>query len=162
MDPNPIGFAKHDHKHCIHDSVEAAARMCQNAGLQLTPVRKRTLEILLEEHRALGAYDVLARLSQEGFGAQPPVAYRALDFLTKHGLAHKIERLNAFIACAHPCDSHTPVFLICTSCKSVAEAETDPAHSLMGQIAETTGFTIQRAVLEAEGTCPNCQEKAHA
>ena len=118
--------------------------------------------ILLEEHRALGAYDVLARLSQEGFGAQPPVAYRALDFLTKHGLAHKIERLNAFIACAHPGDRHTPAFLICTTCNAVAEAETDPSHSLLSQIAQTTGFEIDRAVLEAEGTCPNCVEKAKA
>jgi len=160
MDPNTVGFAKHDHNHCISDAITAADRMCRDAGLQLTPVRKRALSILLEEHRALGAYDVLARLSEEGFGAQPPVAYRALDFLTKHGLAHKIERLNAFIACAHPNELHTPAFLICTTCHAVAEAETDPSHSLLSQIAETTGFTIARAVLEAEGTCPNCREKA--
>ncbi|WP_090061575.1 Fur family transcriptional regulator [Celeribacter neptunius] len=162
MDPNPIGFAKHDHSHCVQDAVAAADRMCRDAGLQLTPVRQRALEILLEEHRALGAYDVLARLSEDGFGSQPPVAYRALDFLTKHGLAHKIERLNAFIACAHPEDRHTPAFLICTSCHAVAEAETDPSHSLMSQIAEATGFRISRAVLEAEGTCPNCLEKEDA
>lgn len=156
MDPNPIGFARHDHSHCIKDAVKAADQMCADRGLHLTPVRKRALEILLEEHRALGAYDVLKRLSAEGFGTQPPVAYRALDFLTKHGLAHKIERLNAFIACAHPGERHTPAFLICTACHAVAEAETDPSHSLIGQIAATTGFKIDRAVLEAEGTCPNC------
>ncbi|WP_417261322.1 Fur family transcriptional regulator [Celeribacter sp.] len=156
MDPNPIGFQKHDHSHCVADAVAEADRTCQKAGLQLTPVRKRALEILLEEHRALGAYDVLARLAEDGFGSQPPVAYRALDFLTKNGFAHKIERLNAFIACAHPGDIHTPAFLICTTCDAVAEAETDPSHSLLNQIADTTGFRISRAVLEAEGTCPNC------
>lgn len=162
MDPNPIGFAKHDHSHCVEDAVAAADKMCREAGLQLTPVRQRALEILLEEHRALGAYDVLARLSEDGFGSQPPVAYRALDFLTKHGLAHKIERINAFIACAHPKDRHTPAFLICTECHAVAEAETDPSHGLLSQIAETTGFEITRAVLEAEGICPNCREKARS
>ncbi len=47
----------------------------------MTPVRRRVLEILLEKHRAMGAYDVLDRLAAEGFGNQPPVAYRALDFL---------------------------------------------------------------------------------
>ncbi len=159
MDSNPIGFAKHDHSHCVDDAVHAAQTMCREAGVQLTPVRQRTLEILLEEHRALGAYDVLARLSEDGFGTQPPVAYRALDFLKKHGLAHKIERLNAFIACAHPGDRHTPAFLICTQCHAVAEAETDPSNSLMSQIAEETGFKITRAVLEAEGICPNCRAK---
>ncbi|AJE49016.1 Fur family transcriptional regulator [Celeribacter indicus] len=159
MDPNPIGFQQHDHAHCVQDAVAAAAEMCARSGLHFTPVRKRALEILLEEHRALGAYDVLRRLSEEGFGAQPPVAYRALDFLTKHGLAHKIERLNAFIACAHPGELHTPAFLICTTCNAVAEAETDPTRSMMGEIAARTGFRIDRAVLEAEGTCPNCLEK---
>ena len=39
------------------------------------------------------------RLAAEGFGHQPPVAYRALAFLTEHGLAHRIRRLNAFAAC---------------------------------------------------------------
>ncbi|WP_460275020.1 Fur family transcriptional regulator [Celeribacter sp. ULVN23_4] len=156
MDPNPIGFHQHDHSHCVKDAVSAADQSCRESGLQLTPVRKRALEILLEEHRALGAYDVLARLAEDGFGSQPPVAYRALDFLTKHGFVHKIEKLNAFIACAHPGELHTPAFLICTTCQAVAEAETDPSHSLLSQIAQTTGFRISRAVLEAEGTCPNC------
>jgi hypothetical protein len=58
------------------------------------------------EHRALGAYAVLDQLREAGFGSQPPVAYRALDFLVAHGFAHKIERLNAFVACAHPGESH--------------------------------------------------------
>ena len=48
--------------------------------------------------RALGAYEVLERLAEEGFGNQPPVAYRALDFLVEQGLAHRIRRLNAFAA----------------------------------------------------------------
>ncbi|WP_434290089.1 Fur family transcriptional regulator [Celeribacter sp. SCSIO 80788] len=156
MDPNTIGFQHHDHSHCVADGVAAADHACREAGLHLTPVRKRALEILLEEHRALGAYDVLARLAEDGFGSQPPVAYRALDFLTKNGFVHKIEKLNAFIACAHPGERHTPAFLICTSCHAVAEAETDPSHSLLANIAATTGFRISRAVLEAEGTCPNC------
>ncbi|MCA0044284.1 Fur family transcriptional regulator [Celeribacter litoreus] len=162
MIPNPIGFEKHDHSHCVQDAVAAADKKCRNAGVQLTPVRKRALEILLEEHRALGAYDVLARLNEDGYGSQPPVAYRALDFLTKHGFVHKIERLNAFVACAHPGERHTPAFLICTECHVVAEAETEHSDSLMGQIAETTGFRITRAVLEAEGICPNCLAKETA
>lgn len=153
---DPIGFESHDHAHCVSDAVAAAQTQCIAKGLKLTPVRKRVLEILLEEHRALGAYDVLDRLREEGLGSQPPVAYRALDFLTAHGFAHRIERLNAFIACAHPDDDHTPAFLICRICQSVAEAETDLSQGHLARIAEATGFTIERAVLEAEGVCPNC------
>lgn len=154
-----IGFDRHDHATCIADAVTAADRHCVEAGLHLTPVRRRVLEILLEKHRALGAYEILETLRTEGFGSQPPVAYRALDFLTKHGFAHRIERLNAFIACTHPGETHAPAFLICRKCDAVAEAQADPGEGPLGRSAENAGFSIERAVVEAEGVCPNCRDK---
>ncbi|MBU0861441.1 MAG: transcriptional repressor, partial [Alphaproteobacteria bacterium] len=96
------GFDRHDHSACVSDAISSAEQHCAAADLRLTPVRRRVLEILLESHAALGAYDVLARLDAEGLGSKPPVAYRALGFLVDNGFAHRIEGLNAFIACAHP------------------------------------------------------------
>ncbi|ROU03300.1 Fur family transcriptional regulator [Histidinibacterium lentulum] len=151
-----IGFQRHDHQSCISGAVAAADARCAEAGLNLTPVRRRVLEILLERHRALGAYEVLEVLRQEGLGAQPPVAYRALEFLTTNGFAHRIERLSAFVACAHPHEDHVPAFLICRSCDRVAEATADPMKGLLGEAARATGFTVERAVVEAEGLCPSC------
>ncbi len=78
-------FHSHDHATCSREALAEAERLCAETGARLTPVRRRTLEILLEGHRALGAYEVLERLSAEGFGHQPPVAYRALDFLVEQG-----------------------------------------------------------------------------
>ncbi|WP_281858114.1 transcriptional repressor [Litoreibacter halocynthiae] len=155
-----LGFKHHDHSSCISGGVAAVAQTCADEGLQFTPVRKRVLEILLEGHRAIGAYEILDVLREEGMGSQPPVAYRALDFLVKYGFAHKIERLNAFIACSHPGDAHAAAFLICRSCDAVAETATAPAGGRLGKAAEETGFTIERTVLEAEGVCPNCQGKS--
>lgn len=66
------GFERHDHKACIRDGVAAADEYCRARGLHFTPVRRRVLELLLEEHRALGAYDILDRLREEGLGSQPP------------------------------------------------------------------------------------------
>ena len=152
-----IGFDTHDHGACRSGGLESVAQYCAERKLKLTPVRRRVLELLLEEHRALGAYDILDRLRQDGFGSQPPVAYRALDFLTAHGFAHKIERLNAFTACSHPGESHAPVFLICRVCKYVAEGVAEPARGNLNRIAAETGFLIERTVTEAEGVCPNCQ-----
>jgi Fur family zinc uptake transcriptional regulator len=154
-----IGFDSHDHSACRTSGLEAVEAQCREQGLNLTPVRRRVLEILLEEHRALGAYEILDRLRAEGHGSQPPVAYRALDFLTAHGFAHKIERLNAFTACTHPGENHAPVFLICRICNSVAEGMAEPAKGNLGRVASETGFKIERTVTEAEGVCPNCQKK---
>ncbi|WP_108483216.1 Fur family transcriptional regulator [Oceaniglobus ichthyenteri] len=154
-------FQRHDHAACIDSAVAAAAAACAARGLQFTEIRRRVLEILLAEHRALGAYDILEQLRAEGRGAQPPVAYRALDFLVKHGFAHRIERLNAFAACAHPGVDHAPAFLICRSCSAVAEAEAGPERAL-GAVAAAQGFTIEQTVVEAEGLCPNCTPEAQA
>ena len=152
----PIGFAAHDHRACIEDTVAAVAARCAAEGLQLTPVRRRVLEILLARHRAIGAYEILDTLRDEGLGSQPPVAYRALEFLTKHGFAHRIEGMNAFTACTHPGQDHDAAFLICTGCGAVAEAPVEPARAALAEAAEAAGFTIARTVLEAEGLCPAC------
>ena len=159
---NPKGFSQHDHGACVSDTLIAAEARCTTDGLRFTPVRRKVLEILLQEHRALGAYAILDRLRDAGFGSQPPVAYRALDFLVANGLAHKIERLNAFIACAHPSHSHTPAFMICRMCDAVAETQSSPARGALGDAARATGFRIERTVVEAEGVCPACVDKADA
>ncbi|TNJ45922.1 transcriptional repressor [Phaeobacter sp. B1627] len=153
-----IGFASHDHTRCITSGLTAVDSYCAQNGLKFTAVRRRVLEILLQQHRALGAYEILDYLRREGLGSQPPVAYRALDFLVKHGFVHKIERLNAFIACTHPGSPHTPVFMICRECTSVAEAQREPMQGQLGAVARAAGFLIERTVVEAEGLCPKCQD----
>jgi len=151
----PIGFTAHDHAHCVKSALSTAQAVCSQRGVQMTPVRLRTFEILLEEHAAMGAYNVLARLNSEGLGSKPPVAYRALGFLVDQGFVHRIERLNAFIACAHPEDAHNPAFMICRSCGTVAEAQAQSGTFV--QSAAQTGFQIEQTVIEAEGLCPSCQ-----
>ncbi|MWD26552.1 transcriptional repressor [Aquicoccus sp. SCR17] len=152
-------FEPHDHETCITEGIASVERICAQEGLHFTRTRQRVLEILLGQHKAMGAYDILGQLRAEGLGSQPPVAYRALDFLVKHGFAHRIERLNAFIACSHLQDPHTPAFLICRACERVVEAESDPAAGELGRAAADAGFVIERTVREAEGLCPACAGK---
>ena len=155
-----LAFARHDHARCASGALARAEALLAAGGFKLTPVRRRTLQILLEEHRALGAYDVLQRLAAEGYGNQPPVAYRALDFLEEHGLAHRIRRLNGFIACMHPGERHAPAFLICAACDAVAEAPGQPVRVALDHAAAALGFVIERANVEALGLCPTCQKAA--
>ena len=152
-----IGFEKHNHAACIKQALKEAEALCARKKLQFTQVRRRVLEILLGEHKALAAYDILAKLNAEGLGSQPPVAYRALDFLVSNGFAHKVEKLNAYIACSHPGESHAPAFMICRVCDAVVEARSAPGRGVLGSAARETGFQIEQTVLEAEGVCPLCQ-----
>jgi Fur family zinc uptake transcriptional regulator len=159
----PTAFGQHDHTSCAKSAMAVAEASCAERGLRLTPVRRRSLEILLESHRALGAYELLERLSEEGLGSQPPVAYRALDFLVSNGFVHKIERLNAFVACVDP-EAHDGLaptaFLICTDCGAVGEAVDSEVTAGVGATAERAGFTVADAKVEVEGICPSCRETA--
>lgn len=151
-----IGFAKHDHTACVTDALAVAEADCSARKLRLTKTRRRVLEILLSEHKAMGAYDILARLGSEGLGSQPPVVYRALDFLVGNGFAHKIEKLNSYIACSHPGAKHSPAFMICRACDAVVEAKAQSTKGALGQAAREIGFQIETTVVEAEGLCPAC------
>ncbi|MCB1364918.1 MAG: transcriptional repressor [Rhodobacteraceae bacterium] len=167
-----LAFDRHNHDRCIAGALKRAETHCGARRLQFTATRRRVLEILLQEHRAMGAYDILAVLSSEGLGSQPPAAYRALDFLVREGLAHRIEGLNAYAACALPVHGpghgpehgqedasdhgHVPAFLICRGCKAVAETETGLAQGRLGAAAREAGFSVERVVVEAEGLCPGC------
>ncbi|MEI4195328.1 transcriptional repressor [Roseovarius sp. E0-M6] len=157
-----LAFDTHDHHRCIAATLKSAETQCAKAGLHFTPVRRRVLELLATEHRAMGAYELLDHLRAEGLGSQPPVIYRALDFLVGHGFAHKLERLNAFVACCHPGADHSPAFLICRNCDAVAEIRAQGARALLGDAAHAAGFAVDRAVIEAMGTCPACQQASDA
>ena len=134
-------------------TLDEAERLCAARGVRLTPVRRRVLALLLASDRALGAYEILEVLRAEGLGAQPPAAYRALDFLVAQGFVHKIERIDAFVACTHPDEGHSPAFLICTDCAVVVETLPDPHVSELERAAREAGFAIGHAVREAEGVC---------
>ena len=108
----------------------------------------------------MGAYDILEVLRLEGLGSQPPVVYRALDFLVQHGFAHKIERLNAFAACMHPGEQHMPAFLICRKCDRVVDTHMEAAKNLLNQSIQDVEFEIEQAVVEVIGLCPKCKTQA--
>lgn len=156
----PLGFSTHDHARCIETALASAEALCATEGVRLTETRRRILELLLEHHRAMGAYDLLDHLAREGRRAQPPVAYRALEFLVRHGLAHKIESRNAYVACTQPGDPHIPAFMICRDCGHIAEAAAQSAGGSLAGAARSTGFRIESTVIEAEGLCPDCSKDA--
>lgn len=161
MASESMAFEAHEHAGCVERGVSAAQELCAARAVRLTESRRRVLEILLADHKALGAYEVLSKLSARGEPAHPPAAYRALEFLVQNGLAHRIERLNAFVACSEPTHGHRPAFLICRDCKSVAEAQVAPDEGVLGETAARIGFRVEQMSIEVEGLCPSCLP-AHA
>ncbi len=141
--------------HAVADSLRQAEKLCEQRGGRLTPLRRRVLTLLLESEGPAKAYDLLGQLGEDG-AAKPPSVYRSLDFLLEMGLAHRIESLNAFVACGHWGHGHAAVFLICDACGSAGELHAGDSAKKLTQEVEATKFKLRSAVIEVRGLCPNC------
>lgn len=161
-DAHASAFHEHDHQTCVATTLSSAEKLCAKRGAQLTPIRRRVLEILLESHRPIGAYALLDRLREEGVGSQPPTVYRALDFLISQGLVHKIMKINAFAACCRPEERHAPQFLICTGCERIDEMHDPAVTEALDRAAAQAGFSAKDAALELSGLCPDCCNNGEA
>ncbi|WP_424927182.1 Fur family transcriptional regulator [Amaricoccus tamworthensis] len=156
--PKVDAFQPHDHRRCRATAMAEVRARCEQEKLRLTPARESVLNALLETHRAMTAYELLDRLRDDGLPHQPPVAYRALDFLVEHGFAHRIERLSAFVACTHGSDHHAAAFLVCRGCRTVAESKLPAPIRGIEETMSRESFTVERLVVEAEGLCAACAE----
>ena len=136
----------------LKDRMTAARRVCEEAGERFTPLREHVLELVIEDGGAVKAYDLLDRLHPDRGSPKPPTIYRALDFLSKLGLVHRVEALNAFIACDHEHDGDLAEFFICERCDHVEER-----HAHDHNDCKPDGFVISRSVIEHYGTCGRCQ-----
>ena len=161
----------HDHctdpHHHVHDApgfVDAVERACRERGLRLTPIRAKVLGLIAAQGKPIKAYDLLDRIRADKLddedsagSAAPPTVYRALDFLLANGFIHKLESVNAFVACHHPSTAqHSVPFLICDRCHSAVELEDERIVALLDEKARALGFVPQAQTLEVHGLCARC------
>ncbi|KAA1172752.1 transcriptional repressor [Marinobacter salinexigens] len=157
MSASALPYRPHNHEACVNQALADAREICQRQNARLTPTRERVLELIWQSHKPLGAYDVLAQLTEDGHNAAPPTVYRALDFLQQHGLVHRIASLNAFIGCTHAGEHHTGMFLICRACGNVLEMTAPAVSESVRQAAGAENFKVSDVTLEIAGLCPSCQ-----
>lgn len=106
------------------------------------------------------AYQLLDRLRGDGLKA-PLQIYRALRSLSDRHLVHRLESLNAFVACAHghgevePC-RHAAAFAICERCGCVAELPAGDLDRHIETLAGSGSFAVHSALVEIRGLCGTC------
>jgi Fur family zinc uptake transcriptional regulator len=130
---------------------------------KLSPHNQKVLDLLQHAGKPLSAYDILDKLRRYGMRS-PPTVYRALDFLVKHGLVHKLESLNSFVACRHHEEKdknlgHISQFVLCTSCGSVQEIEDKSLMKLAKKLGNKFLARVNKEVFELSGTCHACSSK---
>ncbi|MCZ2204473.1 Fur family transcriptional regulator [Bartonella sp. A05] len=124
---------------------------------KLTRNQILVLNILKNEQGPLSAYAILDRLREEGFRA-PLQVYRALERLIQLKCVHRLESVNAFMACSYPqnCQHELTTFIICDSCGKVNEIQGQKIVHSVKQITQEFGFQAHRITVEVRGICKKC------
>jgi len=150
----------HDHTRCTAELLSRAEQTCARQGARLTGQRREILACVAQGHAAVGAYEIIERMAEKGPRPAPITVYRGLDFLLSHGLVHKIESRNAYVACSHSHEDRPAALMICEKCGTVSEFDAGEAIASISKAAEIQHFHATRTVIELAGTCNACQEGA--
>lgn len=136
--------------------VDAAVESCRQRGLNLTPIRRRVLEVMAASSVPISAYVVIHRLSDAKLLA-PPTVYRALEFLEKAGFVRHLALRKAYIRCELAPDAPASALLLCTGCGAVTETSSPEMGETISRLTARTGFELGRRLIEIEGRCASCR-----
>ncbi|MEM6486732.1 MAG: Fur family transcriptional regulator [Pseudomonadota bacterium] len=114
------------------------------------------LSVLRRHRRALSAYELLGKMRDTHPRISAPTIYRALAALTELGQVHRLESLNAFIACKNRRHDCTAVLSICDDCGSIEESEAPDLVAELSKVTARSGFAALRHVIEIHGRCASC------
>lgn len=128
----------------------------ENAGLTGNP--KLVMDLLEVKKSPLSAYMILDELRDSGLRA-PLQVYRALEKLISLGRVHRVESLNAFIACNHmSCEnSGVSAFVICDKCEHVQEVCDESISRFLNYLAKKTKMKASKSNIELHGICDACE-----
>ena len=124
---------------------------------KLTKNQTLVMRTLSDAGGPLSAYTILDLLRDKGLRA-PLQVYRALDKLLEFGLVHRLESLNAFVACRQRhCDGHAfAAFMICDDCGAVAEISDESLSKQLRKLAKGAHFAASKTTVELRGACEAC------
>lgn len=136
--------------------IKKASNYCENNKYRLTEPRLEVLKIIVSGTKPLGAYEILEELGKTIKSPKPPTAYRAIEFWQEQGFIHRIESLNAYIACEAGHRHKGSQFMICDDCGDVTETHLcELPLPLQDSVIKNT-FTPSRWNFEIHGQCRKC------
>lgn len=119
-------------------------------------LQSQVLGVLSGAEGPLSAYGILEELRASHPKIAPTTVYRALNALSQQGRVHRLESLNAYMACQHGHQHEDSVLSICDDCGTVEESISPEVMDGLLELAGKSGFAPSRQVVEIHGTCADC------
>ncbi|MGE4128837.1 MAG: Fur family transcriptional regulator [Hyphomicrobiaceae bacterium] len=144
----------------VSDTVDRARSIFSERNLRFTELREHVFTEIASTNGAIGAYDILERLSNKGMRLAPISVYRSIDALIDAGVIHRLESKNAYFACRRHehATKGRPVFLACERCGGVSEVAAQPVFDLINDTAREVGFEPKVKFVEVSGICAQCRD----
>ena len=122
--------------------------------------REKELAVLRNQRCAMSAYDVLGELCQFNPKIASPTVYSALTALAEQRQIHRLESINAFVACQ--CDRHqqAPILSVCDDCDLVEESLATAVLAALSDVSKRSGFAQTHQEIELYGRCVACCDGA--
>jgi Fur family zinc uptake transcriptional regulator len=125
----------------------------------LTNNERLVWQVLMQAKDPMKAYDILARLRENGVQA-PMTVYRALEGLEEKGVVHKLDGMSSYVLCNHEGPHEMQAFLVCNNCSTATEFDIDALATGVAPALKRTGFAMHSARLEVRGLCDQCARSA--
>ena len=129
---------------------------CEEQSLRLTKPRLEVFKILSSSQKPMGAYEILNKLGKVMENPKPPTVYRAIEFWQELGFVHRIESMNAYVACEAGHRHQGSQFMICDDCGNVTEARLSNLTNILEDSTTKTAFKPSHWNLEIHGLCGKC------
>ncbi|MDR2351599.1 MAG: transcriptional repressor, partial [Deltaproteobacteria bacterium] len=113
----------------VEKFLSEAEILCKVEGATFTSLRRRVLETLIKAPGPMKAYDLIESLRTKGRRLTPSSIYRTLEFFMNKGLVHRVNALNAFVACTDHKSHHNPVILVCPDCQATTEVNDEGLYT---------------------------------
>lgn len=151
----------HNHAACVAAVLARAEAAFEAKRMRFTSLRRTVLNEVAASHHAIGAYDIMARLQQQGRPLSPISVYRALEALIAAGAVHRLESRNAYFICRapHRGDADNIVFA-CIDCGTIAESDAGSIFAAIEDLARHNGFVVTARIAEVKGHCAYCRSRA--
>ena len=139
--------------------LAAAAELLARRGERFTNVRRSVLQLLYQEQKAVGAYD-LVPIYEKALGRRivANTVYRALDFLEQQGLVAHLANTRTYVAREPHEGREASLFFVCRRCAVAIECDEPKIQRAVGASACAVGFIAHARAIDVEGICKACSQ----
>ena len=138
----------------VSNTFQTIVNYCGNQDILLTEQQSLVLQIICGQNEAVAAHEILDSLKTINAKANRMTIHRALEYLNKIAVIHKISFNNTYVPCTH-LDEHNCQLLVCIKCGKKIEFSSAKIFASLKLSGEEHEFLISTPI-EIMGHCKEC------